>query len=257
MIYFLIRAAQTRKKRLFFAVGIMWGIAVMFRATMAVMGLVILAYLLFKKTGTKNIIKFAVCIMIPLMIILSPWIIRNFIVFDRFIPLTISSGNPKMQGSIIDYSDEEREKLLAAVNTNDIDYGETEISADAAEHEIASRFFKYNMRNNTAEYLRWYTIGKTIRNFSVPYMLYPIYFGTYLPVTIYHRVLIVLFMAGALFLIIRKQINAETGMLLITILVFNCIHLPYYCFSRYMYMVMCFIIMFAADILFLQKKERL
>lgn len=246
MIYFLIYGTERKQKLVLFAAGIMWGVAVMFRATMAVMAVIILIYLYFKKNGIKDMAKFAVCIIIPFMIIMSPWVIRNFAVFDRFIPLTVSSGNPKMQGTIIDYSIEEREKLLAVVNTNDIDYGDTEISVDAAEHEIANRLFRYNIKNNTAEYLRWYTVGKTIRNFSLPYMCYPIYVGAYLPITVYHRVLLAVFAASALFLIKQKKLNAETKMLLTTILLFNCIHLPYYCFSRYMYMVMSFIIMIAA-----------
>lgn len=250
MIYFLIYGTETRRKRMLFAVGIMWALAVMFRATMMVMGIVVLIYWWFKKIGVKDTIKFAVCVIIPFVIIMSPWVIRNFAVFDRFIPLTKASGNPKMQGTIIDYSTEERERLLEVVNTNDIDYGDSEISEDAAEHEIAKRLFKYNIKNNTAQYLRWYTVGKTIRNFSLPYMWYPIYFGTYLPITIYHRILIAVFLAGALFMIKQKKVNAETGMILITILLFNCIHLPYYCFSRYMYMVMCFIIMVSAYVLY-------
>ena len=246
MIYFLIWGTETKQKRLLFIAGTMWAIAVMFRATMTVLGIVIFIYWLFKKIGIKDMAKFAVCVAIPFVIIMSPWVIRKFEVFDRFIPLTLSSGNPKMQGTIIDYSAEEREKLLAVVNTNDIDYGDSEISADAAEHEIENRLFKYNIKHNTVEYLRWYTVGKTIRNFSLPYMWYPIYLGTYLPITVYHRALLVVFVASVLFMIIQKRINAETGMILVTVLLFNCIHLPYYCFSRYMYMVMCFIIMISA-----------
>ena len=246
MIYFLICGTERKDKRMFFAVGIMWTISVMFRATMAVLGIVIFIYWLFKKIGIKDILKYSVCVIIPFVIIMSPWIIRNFAVFDRFIPLTLSSGNPKMQGAIIDYSPEEQKKLLAVVSTADIDYGSSEISVDAAEHEIANRFFEYNIKNNTAQYLRWYTVGKTIRNFSLPYMWYPIYFGTYLPITVYHRALLAVFAIGTVFMLKRKKVNAEVSMLLITVLVFNCIHLPYYCFSRYMYMVMCFIIMIAA-----------
>ncbi len=249
MIYFLIYGTEARSKRMIFLVGIMWALAVMFRATMMVMGIVVLIYWWFKKIGVKDIMKFAVCVIIPFVIIMLPWVIRNFAVFDRFIPLTKASGNPKMQGTIIDYSSEERERLLEVVNTNDIDYGDSEISVDAAEHEIAKRLFKYNIKNNTAQYLRWYTVGKTIRNFSLPYMWYPIYFGTYMPITIYHRILIAVFLAGALFMIKQKKVNSETGMILITILLFNCIHLPYYCFSRYMYMVMCFIIMVSAYVI--------
>ena len=249
MIFFLIWGTETRRKHLIFVAGTMWAMAVMFRATMVFLLAIMFVYWIFNKIGIKDMMKFAICVIIPFVIIMSPWVIRNFAAFDRFIPLTLSSGNPKMQGTIIDYSAEEREKLLAVVNTNDIDYGDNEITADAAEHEIADRFFEYNIRNNTAEYLHWYTIGKTIRNFSLPYMWYPIYFSTYLPITIYHRVLLVVFVAGAIFMITQKKLTAETKMLLAAVLMFNCIHLPYYCFSRYMYIIMCFIIMISAYIL--------
>jgi len=246
MVYFLICGTEKKQKRLLFYAGIMWAISVMFRATMAIMLVVVLVYWKLKQIGIKDAVKLALCVIIPIVIIMSPWVIRNFAVFDRFIPLTLSSGNPKMQGAIINYSPEEQKKLLAVVSTSDIDYGSSEISVDAAEHEIANRLFEYNIKNNTAQYLRWYTVGKTIRNFSLPYMWYPIYLGTYLPITVYHRTLLAVFAIGTVFMLKRKKVNAEVSMLLITVLVFNCIHLPYYCFSRYMYLVMCFIIMIAA-----------
>ena len=112
--------------------------------------------------------------------------------------------------------------------------------------EIASRIFDYNIRHNTAEYLHWYTIGKTIKNFSLPYMWYPIYLNTYMPITVYHRVLLAGFAVGLAILFMRKKAAAETGMLLIMILLFNGMHLVSYCFSRYMYVIMCFIIMISA-----------
>lgn len=260
MIYFLIWGTQTGKKHLIFVAGTMWALAVMFRAAMTFLIAVMFIYWAFKRIGSKEMIKFAVCVIIPFVIILSPWVVRNFAAFDRFIPLTLSSGNPKMQGTIMDYSTEEREKLLAVVNTNDIDYGDNEITADAAEHEIADRFFEYNIKHNTAKYLRWYTIGKTLRNFSLPYMWYPIYSGSYLPITIYHRVLLAVFVISAVFMIIQKQINAEMALLIVTVLIFNCIHLPYYCFSRYMYMIMCFVIMissyFLSELTYILKNEK-
>lgn len=249
MIYFLICGTKTKNRYMIFTAGTMWALSVMFRATMAVMALAVLLYWRFKEINIKSAVKFVMFMIIPFIIIVSPWVIRNFAAFDEFIPLTVSSGNPKMQGTIIDYSPEERESVLEVINTNDIDFGDTEMSADAAEHEIANRIFKYNIRYNTAEYIKWYTLGKTIRNFSLPYMWYPIFFRTYLPITVYHRALLVLFAAGVVLLAIRKKFNAETKLLLAAVLIFNCIHLPYYCFSRYMYIVMSFIIMTAAYLL--------
>ncbi len=250
VVYLILYGTEKGQKRYFIAGGIMWGISVMFRPTIGALPLVSLIYWIFKKVKFKDIVKYAVCAAIPLIIFLTPWTIRNYVVFDRFIPLTQSSGNPKLQGTIIDYSLEERERMFEIVDAYNVDYGDTEISVDEAETEIANRIFNYNIKNNTAEYVRWYTIGKTIKNFNLPYMWYPIYLKTYLPITHYHKTILWVFAFGILFLAVRKKLTPEMGMLLIMIMLFNCMHLAYYCFSRYMYMIMCFIIMIVAYVLY-------
>lgn len=260
LLYIVMWGTERGKKRYFIVGGIVWGMAVMFRPTMAAFPAIVFFYWLFKKVKLRQMVHFALCAVIPFVIILSPWVIRNYIVFDRFIPLTLSSGNPKLQGTIIGYLPQEREKVFAAIDMEGIAIGDDEISNDIRENQLALRSFEYNIKNNTVVYILWYTIGKTLCNFAAPYIWYPIFTGTFIPIGVYHLFLIILFVWGAFKMIVSKKITPDIWLLLIAVIFFNCIHLPYYCFPRYVYPVISLIIMVDAQIIYniyCEEKENL
>ena len=243
VVYLVMWGTERNKKIYFVSGGIVWGISVMFRPTMLALPAVIFVYWLLKKIKFSKMVIYGLCAIIPLVCIMTPWVVRNYNTFGKFIPLTLSSGNPKLQGTFMWYSEESLNESMNAIDVSDIDYGDTEISNDEAQNKIAARVFEYNIKNNTFQYIFWYTIGKTGENFVIPHVWHPMFYGSIVPSFVYHGAIMLLFIGAIFWLKKAKRYTPEIIFLMIIVLLFNCMHLPYYCFSRYMYPIMCFILM--------------
>ncbi len=246
LIYFIICATERSSSRLFIIAGVIWGISVLFRPTLAAFPLIMLIYWLFKKVKFKDMLKYSLCALIPFVILLSPWVIRNAITFNRFIPLTLSSGNPALQGTIIDYKPGGLEEIMALTDTPDVPYEKNEMYIDTAENGLAKASFEYQIKTNTMNYIKWYTLDKTFKNFEFPHMWYPIFTGSFNLHFKYHNLILLLAGIGLIFIIIRRRVSANVGLLIILVVFFNCVHLPYYCFPRYVYPVMPIVTLIAA-----------
>ena len=251
MTYMIIYGTEKKQKRYFIIGGIIWGLCVLFRPTMGAFPIVVFFYWLFRKVKFLDMVKFGLCAIIPLIIVMSPWVIRNYITFNRFIPLTISSGNPKMLGTIVDYSEEERERMLETIKLDDLVYERNEIVEDTNNSIIADRIIEYKMQTDLIGYIRWNTIGKTAENFRYPFMWKPIFMNnTYEPMNVYHTNLLKLFVFGSIILILLRKSNPNLTFLILIVVFFNCVHLPYYCFSRYVYPSMTMVIMVDSYIIY-------
>ena len=247
LILFVIYGTEKKSKKYFVIAGIIWGLAIMFRSTLAAFPLIVFIYWLIKRFKIIDMFKLGMCAIIPMVLILSPWVIRNYIVFDKFIPLTYASGNPTWQGTIINYDrDRYNYEVLPNINIDDIDWGDNEITCNEAETELASRIFKYNIKNHTGEYIKWYTIGKTEKNLEHPFMWYPIFLGEYNLIWYFHSALLMVAFLGVVVMLIRKKFTHEIWLLFVIFWFFNCIHLPFYCFPRYMYPAMFIVLMINA-----------
>ena len=252
VMYLVIWGTEKKKKSYFITAGIMWGISVMFRPTMLALPAVIFVYWLLKKVKFSKMVIYGLCALVPLICIMTPWVVRNYNTFDRFIPLTLSSGNPKLQGTFMWYSEESTRESLDAIDTSDlanIRYENKEMTEDEVQNKMANKVFAYNIKNHTWKYIFWFTIGKTIENFVVPHMWHPLFYGNYMPSYIYHGMIVLMFLGSIFWFKKTKRYTPEILFLMITVLLFNCMHLPYYCFPRYMYPIMCFIIMVDAHML--------
>ena len=82
-------------------------------------------------------------------------------------------------------------ELIAKLNDENLIYTNDEINNDTVERKMAGKVFKYNLKNDTANYIKWFLVGKTINNLKSPYYgeLYGIKFET---VRIVHLILIIL-----------------------------------------------------------------
>jgi len=250
MIYMIMYGTEKSQKRYFVLGGIAWGIAVLFRPTMLAFPLVVFFYWLMKKVKFLDMVKFGLCALVPLVILMSPWVIRNYMTFGKFIPLTISSGNPKVLGTIIDYSPEETERMYSVIERDDLVYERNEIVEDTNNSIIADRIIEYNMKTRPLEYIKWNTIGKTYKNFSHPFMWKPIYMDSYEPINYYHIGLLKLFVFGFIVMMLLRKAKSNIIFLFLIVAFFNCVHLPYYCFARYVYPAMAMVIMIDSYIIY-------
>ena len=235
-VYITFFAIRRKKKIYYISGGIIWGIACLFRPTIVLYPAVVFFAWLIYKYKLREFIKYTLITSAVFAVVLSPWWVRNFVVFDRFIPLTLSSGNPFLQGTYMNYD-------------QTIDYTEYTPDNDAIKtNEIEMKTgiyrFKTYIKKYPLKYIYWYTIGKTWHLWK-----HPFYWKTILgiplePVKYYHNFILLMCFLGAIQAIAKR--NKEALLIILVILYYNLIHLPFFTFSRYSYPVMPFIIVLAA-----------
>lgn len=230
-IYFLIQAVKNKSRKTYFVAGIFWAFATMFRASIALLPLVVFFIWLVHKYTIKEMIIFGSFSLIPFLVLFAPWWIRNYIQFDRFIPFTLSSGNPMLQGAFIN-NDVDHE-LISKLNDENLSYTNDEINNDTVERKMAGKVFKYHLKNNTANYIKWFLIGKTVNNLKSPYYGYELYGINFETVRIGHLILVTLAIIGMI-----KVKNKEKYMLVGLLTYFIVIHIPFLSYVRYFYPIM-------------------
>ncbi len=238
LIYLTLKALKTNDMRYYILGGAVWGLDCLMRPTIALYPAVVLLMWLMYKHSFKQILKYSAITLLVFCAVMSPWWIRNYLAFQRFIPLTLSTGNPFLQGTYFNYDQTDRTPYLREPN-NDI------IRTNEIEMETGMYRLKQKFRSEPLKYLYWYTLGKTFHMWSFPFywkVIPGIPFGM---AGVYHYLVLIFGIAGMV-LYLRKT-NSRAVLLGLVILYFNTIHLPYFTSSRYAYPVMPLVIIFAAS----------
>ncbi|MDR0405275.1 MAG: glycosyltransferase family 39 protein [Clostridiales bacterium] len=100
---FTLYAVDTAKMKYYVWGGVFLGVSALFRPSALLYPVAVLVMWLIKKYKFIDMLKFGAVVTGVVCAVLSPWIIRNAVIFKEFIPLTKSSGNPMLQGTFIDY----------------------------------------------------------------------------------------------------------------------------------------------------------
>lgn len=160
LIYISIYAVETKSIKLYILGGIIWALACLFRPTVGAYPIVILIMWIKNKYNFKDIIKFTLIVSTVFCLILSPWWIRNYKVFNMFIPFTKSTGNPFLQGTYVHNN---------AVNPTPYKIVDDLIEQDTIEINTGIYRLKTYVTKKPLLYLYWYTIGKTLFLWAVPF----------------------------------------------------------------------------------------
>ncbi len=99
LIYNTFLLEKNRDRKHLIRVIIWYMVALLFRGNILPYPLILISYLLIKQYDKKLLCKQMIIATICVMIFFVPWTIRNYIVFDKFIPLTYGSGNPMLLGT--------------------------------------------------------------------------------------------------------------------------------------------------------------
>lgn len=234
LIYISIYAIENKSFKLYIAGGIVWTAACLFRPTIAAYPLLILIMWIKNKYSFSDIAKYTIVVTTVFCIIMSPWWIRNYKVFDRVILFTKSSGNPFLQGTFINY---DQSKGLGVPYVK----GKDAIESDENEIKAGLERLKLYGKKEPLKYATWYTLGKTFYFWRAPF--YWIANISYVPVIIYHFIILYLAIYG---MIKHKDKSLNLKFLIMVVIYFNVIYLPYYTFERYSYPLMPLMILFAA-----------
>ena len=202
-----------------------------------------------KNYKVSEMIKFASIVIVIFVAIMAPWWIRNYVVFDKVILFTYATGNPMLQGTYINYDQ-------SVKDTTDIEYGidhdkfpyhyRDEFKNNETEVALSKERFWKVLKNEPLRYIGWYTIGKTAHNWMKPFYWVEIYNISLNTVLIYHWILLISAIMGFIFYLYKRGRNLNFLFISMIILYFNCIYLPFYAFSRYMYPVTSLMIILSA-----------
>lgn len=228
LIYISILAVEEKRMGYYITGGVIWGLGCLVRPTIAAYPGVILIMWLIRKYSLKDIIKYTLVTTFVFSLIMSPWWIRNYRVFDEFIPLTLSTGNPFLQGTYINYDQNQ--------NYTPYEIGKTVVETNQNEMNAGLYRLKTYVPQEPLRYLYWYTLGKSWHLWSAPFYWKEIMGISFVQAKLYHYIILITFILGTIRLFVKKQ--KSFMFLFLTIAFTNLIYLPYFTMSRYSYPLM-------------------
>lgn len=247
LVYFSIWAIDKNETKFYILGGIALGFATLFRPTISTYPIVILIIWVMKKISIKNAIKYVVVVAAVFCLILSPWWIRNYKTFNKFIPFTLATGNPMLQGTFINY-DQTTKAIdgLDYTHYNTKDPRLSEIQRNTMEISLSKYRLKTLFPEEPLKFIYWYTIGKGAIQIRTPFYWKSIFNVKYAMEDRYHVLLLVLSLFGAILYFIRRNRDVSGILIIGTIIYFIIVYLPFFTMSRYFYPVMSLVIMFSA-----------
>lgn len=242
LIYYSIKFAKEPGNIKFIMLGILWTAATLCRPTIALYPALLFLYiLLYIKPDFLKLIRMGLMMLIPFIIIMTPWWIRNYREYNTFIPLAASSGNPMLQGTYVNYRQTPDNIVFYEIGKNTFETNKNEVKA-------AKLRMKNGFTKNFWGYLGWYTLGKTFY-FWFTIFYWKSYFGIYqYHFAAFHYILI--FGFTGIFMLLLNNFHKYILPVLV-IFYFNVIHCIYMAFDRYAFPVLPILSVFCA--LFLYK----
>lgn len=236
LIYITIHALRSKSTGLYITGGVIWALTCLIRPTVSMFPAIVLVLWIMDKYTFKDMLRYGLIASAVFSIIMSPWWIRNYMTFGRFIPLSLGSGNPFLQGTYINY-DQTKNFIYYKADRDSV-------KTDQLEMKLGIQRLKTHFPKSPLEYIRWYTIGKTWHYWNLPYYWKKIFDISFASAHNMHNYIFYGFFIGLAICIIRRQ--KEGTILFLTLAYFTVIHLPYYTFSRYAYPVMPLVIIYSA-----------
>ena len=103
MVYCTFQMAETQKGMYFWGTLIAYMAALMLKANIGLFPVFAAVYLLVKKYPFRRLLRQGIGLGCVMLCFLIPWSIRNYQLYDAFIPLTFGTGNPRLLGTYQGY----------------------------------------------------------------------------------------------------------------------------------------------------------
>jgi 4-amino-4-deoxy-L-arabinose transferase-like glycosyltransferase len=241
LIYYSLKFSSRPSGLKFIILGVIWATTTLCRPTAALYPIPLFFYILvYIKPDIKKMFKMGVPMLLSFLVIMMPWWLRNYYEFGEFIPLALSSGNPMLQGTYIDYRQTPENIVYYKLGKNAVETDKTEV-------KVAKERIRQGFKNDFWRYLKWYTVGKT-HLFWTTIFYWKEFFGIgQIPVLIYHYFLLTGFI-GMFILMLKEPFKYILPVSVI--LYFNAVHCLYMAFDRYAFPLIPALTMFCAYFVF-------
>lgn len=259
-VYFSMLHAKFKLRKHFYYLLAFYVICLFLRPTVALMPFVLLIYYLTKKYPWKLMIRHATIAFITLILLLTPWWIRNYIHFNDFIPLSGSSGDPLLLGTF------QGEGYPNNESYDDVIVRVKEVMpVQDAYYELKYEgiFAKERMRawweTNPSSMIKSYLILKPISFWKDTFYWIPIFNITGDFVTFFQKISLGIGFSGLLIsLFSLKSKRSEIFFIFLFIIYFTVINSYYFAYARYNLPLMPFVylgasILISSSISYLKK----
>lgn len=243
----LFRAVESKSWRDFVWAGLLLGLATYARPTIALLPIAVGVYLWFRRDFRfKQAFLVGTVLVAMLFAVLSPWIVRNYLDFHQFIPLTKASGNPFLTGTYINHD--------VWANGHDDEFPDYPkgwkkvpgnlLATDDLLMSIGKQHLKEQFEEDPWAMVKWYTWGKFKAywdgTFDWADTLKP-WKGTLQTV---HRVLLGISLIGMLWAFVKRE--RYVWMMALWMAYFTALHMVYVTSPRYALPMLPFVLLYGA-----------
>ena len=173
LIYHTLKISIKPNNKDFIFIVIYYIIAVFIRPNIGVFPISLIIFLILKKYNTKLLIKQLFIAGMALLAVLTPWTIRNYKVFGKFIPLTYGTGNPLLLGTYQGYGYPQDEELDYIANVDNKMSNEMKYYLDnPKEKEYMTRFYLLEYDGMKAKYRMNSWWKKDKKSMLISYLYY-------------------------------------------------------------------------------------
>jgi len=250
LVYASIRLGTTNKTKYFYQILTFYMFCVLLKANIAPYPIFLILYLLLKKYDIKLLLKQVLIAGIVLAIFFIPWTIRNYIVFNKFVPLTWGSGNPLLLGTYQGYNypedDEEAYEKYLKENYKDYEIMNKYLNDEMTEKTYLKKYYALEKDGQIAKYRmkKWWQEDKIsmLKSYLIAKPFMNIYCSFYwkevfsIPVTIILKIRqidIILTIICALAIMINKKHFKELLLLVINYVFQIAVYSYTFAFNRY------------------------
>jgi 4-amino-4-deoxy-L-arabinose transferase-like glycosyltransferase len=247
LIYFSLLALDENKVKYYVLGGLFLGFSALFRPTIATYPILILIMWIIKKVKFKDALKYTLIVAGVFCIVMSPWWIRNYSIFHKFIPFSLATGNPMLQGTFISYDQTTKDTDgLDYSNYDTKDPSLTEIERNDMEIALSKYRIKTLFPKQPGKFIYWYTISKSWIQINCPFYWGEIFGVSSAKAKSYNYLLLMMGALGSIFYFMDKNKNKLAILPIITVIYFVIVYLPFYTMGRYFYPAMPYVIIFSA-----------
>jgi hypothetical protein len=254
LLTFTIIAIEKRQLRFYVIVAFLLAMACYFKPQAVLYPIVFAIPWFMRKYSWKQMISFTLVIIVTFCVLLTPWWVRNYDSFGKWIPFTNSAGSPFLQGALI------FDKLPSDgffVQYPQYTPKNILLGSEHAKVITAKRILFYGLTHEPLKYIAWHTVIKTSLLYIAPFYWKPI-FGVSYPVMITLQIIMVIM---AVIGIVQSFIQKKGKKLevLLAFSYFTLIYLPFVTFDRYGYpnhFILLIFAVFCAERLFSLNKSR-
>jgi 4-amino-4-deoxy-L-arabinose transferase-like glycosyltransferase len=239
LICFTIVAIEKRLIRYYVYVAILLAAACYFKPQAVLYPIIFLIPWLIRKYSWRQMISSTLVIIITFCVLLTPWWVRNYDSFGKWIPFTSSAGSPFLEGTLI------FKKLPSdGFFVQYPQYTKKNILQGSDPIMTGLQIIRYGLVHEPLKYIAWYTLIKPGMLYVSPFYWKAILGISYLAMTALHVILFILAALGMAHSL--KKRNGKKQVLLLAFSYFTLIYLPFFTFDRYGYPNHFILIIFAA-----------